>query len=102
MITIIKRTNERTTNEDPDDTAIHALPRRYERILWVVFGSGSAITGFIPDYTYARAHETNHDESAIYILDAGRQKGSRDRNHTHEHPDAATGRKWRYMRGACG
>jgi hypothetical protein len=33
----------------PSRATIDPIPRRYERILWVVFGSGAAITRVVPE-----------------------------------------------------
>lgn len=86
----------------PSRATIDPIPRRYEQILWVVFGSGAAITRVVPDGTYAYAYETNHDESAVYILDARRQEGAGDGGDTYQYSDTASGGEWRYMCGACG
>ncbi len=68
----------------------------------MVFGSGAAITRVISDSTYAHAHETNHDEPTVYILDARRQESAGDGGDAYQHTDAASGGEWRYMCGACG
>ena len=68
----------------------------------MVFGSGAAITRVVPYDTYAYAYETNHDESAVYILDARRQESAGDGGYAYQHSDAASGGEWRYMCVACG
>jgi hypothetical protein len=45
------QTNERTNNDDTEDTDVYPLPRRYIRVLWVVFRGITANAGIIPEQT---------------------------------------------------
>ena len=45
-MTIIKRAKNDDTDTDTEDTDIYPLPRRYIRVLWVVFRGITAITDF--------------------------------------------------------
>ena len=99
-MTIIKRTN----NDDTDDTDVHPHPRRYVRVLWVVFRGITANAGIIPEQT--QIQRKNNGKSAVYVLDTTRgrpgNEGACHGNHTHEYPYTTSGGEWRYICGACG